>query len=132
MYSKQIRDNESRDGDPGSVVGQLCGNSTVKFLPSARESWSLLLVGAFGDVVTTHVGLTIGASEANPATATAVTGAGFGELVILKTMMVLAIAVLWAWAGEIDGPREVIPASIGILWIAVALWNLAVIVEVAA
>ena len=46
-------------------------------------------------------------------------------------MIVLAISVVWAWAGEIDGPREVIPVSIGALWIAVALWNLTVIVEVA-
>jgi hypothetical protein len=100
-------------------------------MKAARAAWVVLLVGAVGDVVTTRVGLALGASETNPAATAAVTGAGVGELEILKAMIVLGIVVVWAWAGEINGPREVIPATIGTLWIVVALWNLVVILEVA-
>jgi hypothetical protein len=93
---------------------------------------NLLLAGAAGDVTTTHIGIAVGAGEANPAASAAVADAGLVELAICKLMIVLAIGVAWAWAGEIDAPREVIPASIGVLWLAVSLWNAMVIVEVAA
>lgn len=94
---------------------------------TTRAVWSLAALGAVGDVVTTRAGIALGAAEANPAAEAAVHGAGLGELAITKAMILLAVAVAWAWAGEIDAPRDVIPATIGILWVAVSLWNLTVI-----
>ncbi|AUX10692.1 hypothetical protein AArcSl_3085 [Halalkaliarchaeum desulfuricum] len=94
----------------------------------ARAAWSLLAIGAAGDVITTRAGLAAGAQEANPFVETTVATAGIGELATVKLLAIAGVVLAWAWAGEIDdAPRNVIPAAIGVAWLAIAAWNAAVL-----
>jgi len=96
-----------------------------------RASWSLLALGAFGDVVTTRAGMALGAAEANPIAESVVIEATLPDLVGMKAVAIAMVMLAWSWAGLLDLPApDAIPASVGAVWVTVTLWNLVVVAGV--
>lgn len=88
----------------------------------------ILFSGATGDLVTTFIGLQVGAVELHPVGSTIIQNLGFAGVVAAKGTIVSCVLASWKGLGWIDAPyRSVVPIVVGSLWIAVSGWNLTVI-----
>lgn len=94
-----------------------------------RPAWAVALATwVIGDLITTGIGLSLGAVEANPVAAGAITAIGLWILVPIQLLALTVFASAW-WTLRIRGveARVGIPIALSIVGVAIVANNLAVI-----
>lgn len=103
-------------------------NDSVKIAESSTGLW-IFAIGFFvvGDIITTHVGLALGAIEANPNTKMLVENYGVPGMLAGKTFYFM----LAMGSARLLKVRQVALLLIGIIGVIICSWNLWIIYQVA-
>lgn len=92
--------------------------------------WAIAALGALADIATTAIGLSVGLVEKNAIMAPIV-DQGMPSMMVAKLAILLFVAGCYAVCQECNASKTAaIPAAVGIVWLAVSVWNAALIASV--
>lgn len=116
----------THDEEPMTIDGHV-----LRFLEENKHGLGILLAGALADLLSTAVGLHAGLVERNAMAAQILTAHGMSGLVVLKVVLVVVIVMaVRTLPRRLQRTRTALLACPGLFWLALAVWNTALLLKI--